>query len=71
MKKEISLKVFLIVMVFLVVLEIALLFAFRPKNSDYCQEAVCNEDESICYAYDLDDEGNTVIVWRGSCQAGN
>lgn len=75
MKKEISLKTFFIVMVVLVVLEIILLILLKPNinnyNSEYCREAVCNEDASLCYAYDVDENGDTVIVWRGSCQSGN
>ena len=77
MKKEISLKMFFIVMVILVVLEIILLILFRPNNnldnynSEYCREAVCNEDASLCYAYDVDENGDTIVVWRGSCQSGN
>ena len=77
MTREIKLQTFLIVMVILIALEIFLLVMFRPKQVSenyspiYCQEAVCNEDASICYAYDLDSEGKTIVVWRGSCQAGN
>lgn len=77
MNKEVSLKTFSIVMLILVVIEIILLVIFRPDDglnsydSKYCSEAVCNEDASLCYVYDLDSEGNTVVVWRGSCQTGN
>lgn len=74
MTRDIKLKTFIIVMAVLVVLEIILLFVFSPKNqnnrysTEYCQEAVCNEDASICYHYDVDQYGNTIVVWRGSCQ---
>lgn len=76
MQKEISLKIFGIIMLVLVVIEMVLLIIFSPNHhenysNEYCREAVCNEDASICYAYDLDQEGNTVVVWRGSCQTGN
>mgnify|MGYP001623688939 CR=1 FL=1 len=77
MNKEVSLKSFVIVMTVLVIIEIILLFVFSPRgnldnySSEYCSEAVCNEDLSLCYAYDLDEAGNTVVVWRGSCQEGN
>lgn len=77
MKREVRIRTFIIAMIILVVAEIILLFVFSLKNknenysSEYCKEAVCNEDASLCYAYDLDSEGNTVVVWRGSCQNGN
>ena len=75
MKKEISLKTFFIVMVVLVVLEIILLILLKPNinnyNSEYCREAVSKEDASLCYAYDVDENGDTIVVWRGSCQSGN
>ena len=76
MQKEISLKLFGIVTVVLIIIEIFLLIIISSNqsenySSEYCKEAVCNEDASICYAYDLDQEGNTVVVWRGSCQTGN
>lgn len=77
MKREVRIRTFIIAMIILAVAEIILLFVFSPKNknenysSEYCKEAVCNEDASLCYAYDLDSEGNTVVVWRGSCQNGN
>lgn len=74
MTRDIKLKTFIIVMAVLVILEIILLFVFSPKmqnnsySAEYCQEAVCNEDASMCYAYDVDENGNTIVVWRGSCQ---
>ncbi len=77
MAKEIKLQTFLIVMALLIALEIFLLVMFRPTqvnenySATYCREAVCNEDASMCYAYDLDENGNTIVVWRGSCQSGN
>ena len=73
MKKEINLRTFIIIMFGLVILEIILLIIFKPSytNSMYCKEAICNEDASLCYAYDLDSNGNTIVVWRGSCQNGN
>lgn len=77
MKREVRIRTFIIAMIILVVAEIILLFVFSLKNknenysSEYCKEAVCNEDASLCYAYDLDSDGNTVVVWRGSCQNGN
>ena len=73
MNREIKLRTFVIAMIIFVGFEVLLFFAFRPVTDEnsYCQEAVCNEDASLCYAYDLDEEGNTVVVWRGSCQAGN
>ncbi len=74
MKKEISLKTFLIVMGVLVVLEVIVLILFKTNNNmdnysyEYCREAICNEDESMCYAYDIDENGDTVVIWRGACQ---
>ena len=72
MQKGISLKVFLMVISVLALLEIVILIILRPQNSlyngEYCQEAICNEDASICYQYDLDENGETKIIWRGSCQ---
>ena len=74
MTRDIKLKTFIMVMVVLGVLEIILLFIFSPKmqnnrdSEEYCKEAVCNEDASICYHYDVDQDGNTIVVWRGSCQ---
>lgn len=72
MTKEIKLKSFVMVMAVLVILEILLLIIFKLSDDDenrrYCEEAVCNEDASLCYTYDLDENGDTVVVWRGSCQ---
>lgn len=76
MKKEIKLKTFIIVIAILVILEVLLLIFLKPKDVNdysekYCKEAICNSDNSMCYAYDLDNNGNTIVVWRGSCQNGN
>ena len=74
MTRDIKLKTFIMVMVVLGVLEIILLFIFSPKmqnnrySEEYCKEAVCNEGASICYHYGVDQDGNTIVVWRGSCQ---
>ncbi|CDF11629.1 unknown [Mycoplasma sp. CAG:776] len=74
MNMEISVKKFGIVMVVLVLLELFLLFIFAPEketleyDATYCEEAVCNLDESLCYVYDLDQNGETIIVWKGTCK---
>ena len=74
MNREISLKWFLIVLGVLVVIEVVVLFLLAKSDdlpgysSEYFPEAICNVDASLCYAYDLDSEGNTIIVWRGSCR---
>lgn len=74
MNREISLKWFIIIISILVVIEIVVLFLIAKSDdlpgysSTYCPVSICNEDASLCYAYDLDREGNTIVVWRGSCQ---
>lgn len=76
MNREIKLKTFFIIAIGLVILEIFLLIILSPKkinnySEEYCKEAICNSDNSMCYAYDLDDDGNTIVVWKGSCQTEN
>lgn len=74
MNMEISVKKFGIVMFVLVLLEVFLLFVLAPEkealeyDADYCREAVCNSDDSLCYVYDLDQNGETIIVWKGTCK---
>lgn len=72
MKKEIELKYFLIAIALLMLLEGILVCTFLKKNkainTSMCASAVCNEDNSLCYVYDLDKEGHTIIKWKGSCQ---
>ena len=67
MNMEISVKKFGIVMVVLVLLELFLLFIFAPEK-ETLEEAVCNSDESFCYVYVLDQNGETIIVWKGTCK---
>lgn len=72
MNKEIKLKNFLIVLMILVVMEIGILFWLIPflnnkEASKYCQNAICNDDNSMCRVYDIDADGKTQIIWRGSC----
>ncbi len=73
MNKEIKQKTFIVIMIILVFIEILLLIILKPKNkleysAHYCKLAICNSDNSICYAYDLDENGNTIVVWKGNCQ---
>lgn len=74
MNREISIRKFGIFMILLVGLEIVLLWFLMPKKEEleydenYCQEAVCNSDSSLCYAYDEDQNGETIVVWRGTCK---
>lgn len=71
MNKEINLKKFLIVLSILVLIEIILLWIFNKDNNDeaseHCKLAVCNESKTICYNYDLDSDGKTIVTWKGSC----
>ncbi len=76
LNKEISLKKFLIILGILVFalcfIYLILIPSIRHHNlkegrEKYCLSSICNEDKSICYAYDLDSNGKTIIKWRGSC----
>ena len=77
MNREISLKKFLIVLSILVLIECFILIYLIPSKrhhaeklgrEKYCSASICNEEKTICYAYSLDENGNTIIVWRGSCK---
>lgn len=74
MAREVSLKWFLIILGTLVVIEVIVLFLLAKSeelpgySSEYCPQALCNEDLSLCYAYELDEDDVTHVVWRGSCQ---
>ena len=77
LNKEISLKKFLIV---LGVLAFILCFIYlflipstrhrlqKEGQEKYCDVSICNDDKTICYAYDLDENDKTIIKWRGSCK---
>ncbi len=76
MQKEIKLKTFLIVLAILVFLECLILVVLVPLikhnkerkgQEKYCKVAICNEDETSCYAFKLDETNKTQIVWRGRC----
>lgn len=75
MNKEISLKKFLIVLSSLLIIEIAIFSYIKFKSArsaaserdKHCALAVCNESKTMCYNYDIDNDGKTVITWRGSC----
>ncbi len=71
MKKEVKLNYFIIVIILLMTLEGILTGIFLKRNkvdTSMCAKAVCNEDNSLCYVYDLDETGHTIIKWKGSCQ---
>jgi len=76
MNKNISLKKFLIILSLLLIIEIGLLYFFKANNKakisakeyqEHCGLAVCNESKTICFNYDVDSEGKTVVTWKGSC----
>lgn len=72
MKKDIEIKHFIMIMIALMVVEGVLVCAFLGKNkrtdNSMCANAVCNGDNSLCYVYDLDESGKTIVKWKGSCQ---
>lgn len=76
MNREISLKKFLIILIILIVIEVFVICTInikRNKNVEeteynkHCELAVCNESKTICFNYDLDSNGNTIVTWKGSC----
>lgn len=73
MNKEISLKKYIFVLTILVILELAIMFGIsynkKEETKEYCKNAVCNKDATLCYVYELDDKGNTIITWRGDCSS--
>ncbi len=77
MQKEISIKYFLIIMIILIAIECFIMvyliptihYNNRKKDiEEHCKLAACNETLTICYNYGLDENGNTIITWRGSCK---
>lgn len=77
MEKEISLKKYIIFMIVLGFIEAFIMCYIVPRaqlkkraeeTREHCKLAVCNEDATICYNYDMDKDGNTIVTWRGSCK---
>lgn len=72
MKKEgKSYKINIYEIIFLVLIMFILLFIiFTNKNNDlkaHCAKAVCNESDTICYNYRVDENGRTIKTWEGNC----
>lgn len=52
-----------------IIILIFILFTNKENNlKAHCQKAICNEDASICYNYELDKDGKTIKTWEGNCQ---
>lgn len=70
MNKEISIKKFGIILSCLVALELSIFLIIFNHNyqilKSHCQVAVCNDDATICYNFDLDGD-DTIVTWKGSC----
>ncbi len=76
MKRDISLKAFLLVLLGLIVIECLILIVFVPLyrhdkerkgQEKYCGVAICTEDKTSCFAFKVDKDEKTKIVWRGRC----
>ncbi len=73
MNKEISLKTFLLILGSLVFIELLIYCVVIPIRNynelkSHCTEevATCNEDNTICYNYKLENNA-TIVTWRGNC----
>lgn len=78
MNKEISLKSFIIVMSILVIILVLVMTLLVPKINHAAEEkklkkecatAICNDNNTICYNYALNEKDNTIITWRGNCSS--
>ena len=76
MQKEIKLKTFFIVLLLLIILEVLLFLLVIPAikrynekkgEEKYCGVAICTEDRTSCYAFELNEKGDTKVIWRGHC----
>ncbi|MCM1052709.1 MAG: hypothetical protein NC483_01850 [Ruminococcus sp.] len=77
MQKEINLKYFFITIIILVAIECFIMCYLVPtinynnrkkEIEEHCKLAACNETATICYNYGLDENGKTIVTWRGSCK---
>lgn len=77
MEREIDFKKFLILMVVLGFVEAFIMCYIYPRvkanriakeMQEHCKLAVCNETSTICYNYDINSNGKTIVTWRGSCK---
>ena len=71
MNKEISLKKFLLILGLLVFVELLIYCVVIPIRNyqelkSHCAIAACNEDNSICYNYKLENNAS-IVTWRGNC----
>lgn len=58
------------VLFFVIILSILVLIVLTSKNNNlkaHCRKAVCNEDNTICYNYHVNNNGKTVKTWEGNC----
>ena len=72
MNKEIKVSTFLIILGSLVFIELLILVVIIPAHNHkilrgYCKTAICNNDASICFNYDLDGD-TTIVTWQRNCQ---
>lgn len=67
-KKKSNIKIYEGIFV-VVVLGILAFILFTKDNNNlekYCVKAVCNDDKSMCFVYDTEND-NTNIIWKGDC----
>ncbi len=78
MSKEVSVRSFAIVMIVLIIILVLIMTLIVPKINHAkaekklkkeCATAICNEDNTICYNYALNEKDNTVVTWKGNCSS--
>lgn len=57
--------------IILILLSFGLLVFLLVTNNnnlkEHCTNAICNEDNTICYNYSENKDGKTIKTWKGNC----
>ncbi len=66
-KKNLKWYEIVFILVVLIILALICFNTFRKKVDYHCKKAVCNSDNTICFTYDINENGETIKTWQGSC----
>lgn len=66
--KKCNIKIYEVI--FVVVILAILVFIIVTKDNNnlekYCVKAVCNDDKTMCFVYD-EENNSTKVLWKGDC----
>lgn len=68
-EKKFNIKILEIILIIFVATILIFILLTKDNNNlkAHCAVAICNESNTICYNYEINNNDTTKIIWKGDC----